>query len=73
MTATEEQLAAGRLEVALTEYRELRVEINRWSQANTALIALALTATSAVGTFGFSAASCREALVVCHSYSAAWH
>jgi hypothetical protein len=64
MTAADGQLTAGQLDVALAQYREMRVEINHWSQAKTALIALALTATSAIGSFGLSATSHKEALLI---------
>jgi hypothetical protein len=56
--------ADHQIEVALAEYGELRAEISRRSQAQGALLALALTATAAVGSYGFGSPDKREALLV---------
>lgn len=56
--------AEHQIEIALAEYGELRAEISRRSQAQGALLALALTATAAVGSYGFGSPDRREALLV---------
>lgn len=58
------QQTGQQIEIALAEYGQMRAEISRRSQAQGALLALALTATAAVGSYGFGATDRREALLV---------
>jgi hypothetical protein len=58
------QQVGHQIGIALAEYSEIRSEISRRSQAQSALLAFALTATTAVGTYGFGSTDRREALLV---------
>lgn len=57
-------MTSGQLEVALAQYRELCAEIAQCSRAQRASLGLALTATAAIGSYGFGAGDRLEVLLV---------
>jgi len=64
MSRQHDPIPAGQLELAIAQYQEVRSEIGRISQAKTALIGLALTASSALAAYGFSSDGRREVLLI---------
>jgi hypothetical protein len=64
MTEEDQQATDDRLEVALLQYQEIREEIGRFTQAKTAVLGLALTATAAIGGLGLGSSQNRELLLV---------
>jgi hypothetical protein len=64
MSTEHDQIPAWQLELAVAQYQEVRSEIGRILQAKTALIGLALTASSALAAYGFSSEGRREVLLI---------